>query len=241
MSVRTCLIAALLFFIAVGATAQPTPAFDVAAVKPSQPGTPGGSSLDPGRLTVRGQALRGLILSAYSVPFWRVTGGPEWLNTDGYEITATFPPNTPQDQVKLMLQNLLADRFKLTIHREMKDSSVYALVVAKDGPKFREAPDSKFAAKTGRGHLEIHHADMLLLTRNLPLDAVDRPIVDMTGLKGFFDLTLDWTPDTARPSPNDTGPSIFTALQEQLGLKLEPRKLPVEFIVIDHVERPSEN
>lgn len=230
---RAFLVAGVLVLAGRALSAQPAPAFEVASVKPSQPGTPGGSSLDPGRLTVRGETLRGLILSVYNVPYWRVNGGPEWVNTDGYEIIATFPPDTSQDQVTLMLQNLLADRFKLAIHREMRDSSVYALVVGKDGPKFKEAPDSKFAAKTGRGHFEIHHADMALFARNVPADAVDRPIVDMTGLKGFFDLTLDWNPLA--------GPSIFTALQEQLGLRLEARKMPLEFIVIDHIERPSEN
>jgi uncharacterized protein (TIGR03435 family) len=230
---RVFLIAGVLVLAGRAVFAQPTPAFDVVSIKPSQPGTAGGSSLDPGRLTVRGETLRALILSAYSVPYWRVTGGPEWVNTDGYDTIATFPPNTPEDQIKLMLRNLLADRFKLAIHREMRDSSVYALVVAKDGPKFKEASESRFSAKTGRGHLEIHHADMALFARNVPIDAVDRPIVDMSGLKGFFDLTLDWSPET--------GPSIFTAVQEQLGLKLEPRKVPLEFIVVDHIERPSEN
>jgi len=140
-----------------------------------------------------------------------------------------------------MLQNLLADRFKLAIHREMRDSSVYALVVAKGGPKFKEAAEGKFSARIGRGHLEIHHADMALFARNIPTDAVDRPIVDMTGLQGTFDFTLDWTQDTGKPGLGDGSPSIFTAVQEQLGLKLEARRMPIEYVVIDHIERPSEN
>jgi uncharacterized protein (TIGR03435 family) len=239
--VRACLIAGLLVLVGGAASAQPEPVFDVASVRMSQPGDRGGSSLDPGRLSVRGETLRGLILSVYKVPAWRVSGGPTWLDTDGYDITATFPPNTSQDQVGIMLQNLLGERFKLAIHREMRDSSVCALVVAKGGPKLKEAAESKFSANRGTGHLEIHHADMALFARNIPVDAVDLPIVDMTGLQGYFDFALDWTPDTAHPGRNDAGPSIYTALQEQLGLKLEARRMPIEFIVIDHIERPAEN
>jgi uncharacterized protein (TIGR03435 family) len=147
-------------------------------------------------------------------------------------------------QADLMLRALLADRFKLKIHREMKDQPVYELVVAKNGPKIKPSSSDKFSLTTGRGHLEFHHASMAVFIGYLygrpgfPQQAADRPVLDRTGLQGFYDLTLDWAPDS---DPNPTGPSLFTALEEQTGLKLEPRKAPFEFLVIDHVEKPTEN
>jgi uncharacterized protein (TIGR03435 family) len=223
------------------------PKFEVASVKLSAPGRPAsavGVRLNSALFTSSGLPLRNLIYSAYGVPAWRVTGGPAWLDTDTYDIVATLPPNTPKDQINAMLLALLVDRFKLTIRREIRDYPVYVLVAAKEGLKLRTSGDGKFSVKTGRGHLEVHHADMptlvgYLWNRNAP--AADRPVVDMTGLKGFFDITLDWTPANIQPGPADTSPSLFTAIQEQLGLKLEARKSPFEFIVIDSVERPSEN
>ena len=203
----------------------------------------GGVSLDGTRFSSSRNPLRGLIFSAYEVPYWRLSGGPAWLETDAYDIVGTFPSNTSPDQVKLMLQTLFADRFKLAIHRETKDYPVYALVVGKDGPKLKAAADGKHGAKNGGGHLELHHASVAGFATYL-VNATDRPVVDMTGLEGYFDITLDWRPDTpqsAASSRNDSRPSIYTAVQEQLGLKLEPRSAPVECIVIDHVERPSEN
>ena len=138
-----------------------------------------------------------------------------------------------------MLQTLFADRFKLAIHREMKDYPVYALVVGKDGPKLKAAADGKYDTRNSGGHLELHHISVAGFATYL-VNAADRPVVDMTGLDGYFDITLDWRPDTPQAGPNsgnDSRPSIYTAVQEQLGLKLEPRKAPVEFIVIDHIEK----
>ena len=196
--------------------------------------------MDATRFSSSRNPLRGLIFSAYAVPSWRLSGGPAWLDSDAYDIVGTFPPNTSQDQVKLMLQTLFADRFKMAIHREMRDYPVYALVVSKDGPKFKAAAaDGKYGAKNGRGHLELHHASMAAFATDL-VNAADRPVVDMTGLEWYFDISLDWRPDTAG-SANDPRPSIYTAVEEQLGLKLEARKAPAEFIVIDHIERPSQN
>jgi len=230
---RALLIAGLLVLAGGGAMGQPPPAFDVASVKLSPSGTYGGTTLDAGRITMKGQMLRPLIFSAYGIPHWRLSGGPDWLESDTYDIAATFPATTPQDQVKIMLQTLLADRFKLVIHREMKDSAVYALVVAEDGPKLREAADGRHSTNNGRGHLDIHYVDLAGFATFLTA-AEDRPVVDATGLKGYFDIKLDF-------GANDGGASIFTALQEQLGLKLESRRAPVEFIMIDHIERPLEN
>jgi len=237
------LVTGLLITLA-GAFGQSPPAFDVASVKPSpawQPGMNNGMTQDPGRFTTAFITLRSLMVGAYNVTPWRVSGGPAWLDADGFDIVATYPVNTPTDRVELMLQTLLADRFQLKVHREQRDAPVYVMVIAKEGPKLKASPtDAQFSAKSGKGHLELRHAGMATLSRFLA-NVADRPVVDATEMKGLFDITLDWTPDTNQPGAADSGPSIFTAVQEQLGLRLEPRKSPFEFIVIDHVERPSEN
>jgi len=245
---RPILAAALLAISLKPAPQSPT--FEVAAVKPSHPDSPAGASLDAARFTCSGMALRGLIFSAYRIPAWRLSGGPDWLDSDPWDIAATLPPNMPTGrdeltgQADLMLQALLADRFHLKIHREMRDQPVYELVVAKNGPKLKPSAANKFSVKTGRGHLEFHHASMAVLTGYLYVrpgyfqQAADRPVIDRTGLQGFYDFTLDWAPES---DPNLTVPSLFTALEEQTGLRLEPRKSPFEFLIIDHVEKPAEN
>jgi uncharacterized protein (TIGR03435 family) len=171
--------------------------------------------------------------------FWK---GPGWLDTEPYDIAATVPPNTSDAQVRLMLQTLFAERFNLTVHREVREHSVYALVVAKNGPKVKPSETTKASITNGKGHIELHGVAMQVFVNSLgTTKATARPVVDMTGLKGHFDITLDWAPDTVQLDAADRGPSVFTAIQEQLGLKLEPRKSPFEFIIIDHVERPSQN
>ncbi len=200
-----------------------------------------GMKQDPGRFTTALVTLRSLVVAAFNVTPWRVSGGPAWLDTDGFDIVATYPADTSTNQVELMLQTLLADRFRLKVHHEQRDAPVYALVIAKGGLKLKEpSEDGKFSAKNSKGRLELSHASMVTLSRVLA-NVADRPVVDATGLKGLFDFTLDWTPDANQPSATDSGPSLYTAIQEQLGLRLEPRKSPFEFIVIDSVERPSEN
>jgi uncharacterized protein (TIGR03435 family) len=169
---------------------------------------------------------------------------------------------------ELMLQSLLADRFKLTLHHESKQAPIYALVVAKDGPKFHETshdppsaglkvgglpgPLPKGGIWMGRGQISVNGGALGVFAEELST-ALDCIVLDRTELKGVFDFTLHWTPDEGRgpalsdspdgftPQPDALGPSIFTTLREQLGLKLEPQKGPVDTLVIDHVERPSEN
>jgi len=120
-------------------------------------------------------------------------------------------------------------------------------VVAKTGSKLKPSTADKLSVKTGRGHVDLHHASITVLTGYLYVrpgysqQAADRPVLDKTGLQGFFDLSLDWVPDSAQPDPTSAGPSLFTALEEQTGLKLEPRKAPFEFLAVDHVEKPSGN
>jgi uncharacterized protein (TIGR03435 family) len=136
-----------------------------------------------------------------------------------------------------MLQALLSERFKLAIHRESKERTVYELVVGKNGPKLHEVEAGPGHSNGGHGSLSAQKMSMSHLADSLSR-IVDLPVLDMTGLKGAFDIELKWAPD----GDDANGPSIFTAVQEQLGLKLEQRKGPMEIIVVDHAERvPTEN
>jgi len=159
------------------------------------------------------------------------------------------------DQLMLMLRRLLADRFKLKLHRESKEMQGYGLIVGKSGPKLQEVElAGKGWSRNRVDGIEGQEISMARLAEILA-GRLGRPVVDLTGIKGVFDLKLSWTPDPAmvkNPAENKESPavdsmsdpsglSIFSALQEQLGLRLEARKVPGEIIVIDHVERPAEN
>jgi bla regulator protein blaR1 len=237
------------------AQAAAPPAFDVASVKRSQPGgTRTGVGTDPGRLTIRNASLKFCIEWAYGVKDYQVSG-PDWLDSDRFDIVAKAGVLALEDRLRLMLRALLADRFKLALHRETKELPVYALTVVKDGVKIHEVSAGMSKSRGGRGHLSGQKVSMLefadLLTRGAPRD-IDRPVIDRTGLKGVFDITLDWMPASAGPLGEAAegrgaieavpGPDIFRALQQQLGLKLESQKGPVEILVIDHAEKvPTAN
>jgi uncharacterized protein (TIGR03435 family) len=261
--------------------AQPRPAFEVAPVKRNVSGANlriGMSFLPGGRFSATNVPLQVMIATAYNVPFQsaRLSGGPEWLR-EGYDIEATaekgaipvgLPAKARQEKMKLMFQSPLADRFKLTIRRETKELPVYALVVAKTGPKLQKAkieekdcpevptPDvscHQFNGGQGRG-LHGKAVDMPDLVQFVEI-WTDRPLLDRTGIQGFYDIETDgWTPllprpprpPGAEPSAEDLAladpirPTLF-AVFERLGLKMETQKAPVETFAIDHVERPSEN
>jgi len=207
-----------------------------------------------------------LIALAYRIPSFQIAGGASWVSSDRFDVECKAEdPKTDNGQLRLMLQSMLEDRFRLQLHRETKESAVYALVVAKGGPKIKSSsdqtsPDDVGPAQTGDGpnHGGVLLGNGLLIGNAVALSRfatvlspqLERMIVDRTNLAGRFDIRLHWTPDarelpqdvTGRPSQNDSdAPSIFTAIQEQLGLKLEPAKGPVEVIVIDHAERPTVN
>ena len=234
-------------------SAQSPDTFEVASIKPSRPGTGFSSSLDPAQFTCSAINLLGLILSTYpDISPSRVSGGPAWLTTEYWDVAAKLPPNMPTSEkelnrkTELMLQTLLADRFRLLVHREKRDQQVYALVRAKDGLKLKPSSAGQFSAKFVSGRYEFRNTSMEGLAEWLysPLGSrqpADRLVIDMTGLKGSFDFTLEWAPVSVQPDPTATGPSLFTALEEQLGLKLQPQRSAAEFLVIDHAERPSEN
>lgn len=219
----------------------PRPEFEVASVKPhsSSEDSPNVSvARDPGRLTYTNLTVRGLIRGAYGLKVCPLSRGPDGLSTDRYDVIAKVPPDTSKEQRMLMLQALLAERFKLVVHRETKELPIYALVAGKSGPKFREVQDDGSAAETGSGgghQIKAHHISMKLLAATLQ-GWIGDTVVDETGLAGLFDLNLDFNPDESLSSE---GPTVFEAVQRQLGLKLEARKGPVEVVVIDQVEKPS--
>ncbi len=215
------------------------PAFDLATVKLHDPSSPvlSGTSGSPTRFFSAG-SLRGLVQTAYAVQDYQISGGPPWVNTELFEVDGRPAGPKPHDPIMLMLQTLLTDRFQLAIHRETKEVPIYALVAAKNGPKVQEVKDKNKigAMSTGRGMLR-GQMTMADLARYLSSGA-GRPVIDQTGLAAGFEINLQWSADN---SLDASGPSLFTAIQEQLGLKLEPGKGPVEILVIDHAEKPSGN
>ena len=290
----------------------------MASVKPAAPivgsrimvmmrGGPG--SPDPGQITYNNVTVKNVLTTAYGVKGFQISG-PGWLDSERYDIVAKLPRGATKAEFMVMLQNLLAERFKLTLHREKKDLPMYALVVGKNGPKLKEsveepAPNEGDAPKAGgpadgpvvmrrmpmgkdgfpvlppgsggRGSMAI-----MMMNGNARMTAsgqsmaglaemlsnqMDLPVVDMTGLTGKYDFTLYFAPEAlvgmrlgAPPAPGpppgeggggmpdastpdaQSNPSLFTALQEELGLKLDQRKGPVDLLVIDHLEKaPVEN
>jgi uncharacterized protein (TIGR03435 family) len=188
--------------------------------------------------------VRGLIREAYGIRIYPAPRGPDALSTVRYDVIATAPPGTSKEQITLMLQSLLAARFKLVAHRETKELPIYVLVVGKSGPRFRAVAYDGSAAEidNGGGHppmvvLKTHHVSMELLAATLQGYIGDK-VVNATGLNGLFDFTLNFNLDE---SMSAEGPTIFEAVQRQLGLKLDAGKGPVEVVVIDHVERPTAN
>jgi uncharacterized protein (TIGR03435 family) len=223
------------------------PAFEVASIRPARSG--GGMSsvrITPGQVLMENVSLRKCIALAYNVSEDQhyAIAGPDWLRSEVYDITAKFPPETPQEQVRMMLQELLADRFKLKLHHEFKEVPVYALVVGKNGAKLQEsAPGTAGGFNMGPGHLMGRAAAMAALADRLSNASfqLGRPVLDLTGLTGVYEFTLVWAPDSA-PEADASGPSLFTAVQEQLGLKLEALRGQVGVLVVDSMQRrPTEN
>ena len=205
-----------------------------------------------GRLLMENVSLQKLILWANGIPDDRdnALNGPDCLSTERFDIQATFAADTTVEKARQMMQKLLADRFKLVLHDVTTERTGYALVPAKNGSKIHAVTDDgRHSTSSERGRMEAHEIAMTkladLLTRML-----GRTVVDAAGLDGVFDFTLQWTPDETQRTASsgepanapDSGPSIFTAIQEQLGLKLESRNQPDVVLVVDHVERtPTSN
>jgi uncharacterized protein (TIGR03435 family) len=228
------------------AQSVPAPQFEVAAIKPST-ADPGSSGINTGngRMNALNVTLKRCIMGAYSVGPNQIFGGPDWLDSDRWEIIAKAEQPVGDHALMTVLQSLLADRFKLALHRQSKPIEVYVLEVAKNGPKLEKGDGQGAKTSNGRGDIVAANATMDRFAEILSRQ-MDLPVVNHTGLEGVFNLKLQWTPESARPANPVAGaaiegPSIFTAIQEQLGLRLHAQKEPVEVLVIAHVERPSEN
>ena len=235
----------LFFFIAAAGLAQSVvsePAFEVASIKLTPPEYVGFQSYVRGdRYTALTATVRNLMSYAYGIRDFQITGGPAWTSSVNYNISAKIPAaaGPSRESSKLMLQTLLAARFGLKFHRMTKDRSGYALVIDKGGPKLTESKNPGPGLGLGRGNLMGRGADMPLLAGQLS-SQLEAPIADRTGLKARYDFTLVWSPDDQ--AADSSGPSVFSAIREQLGLRLDPVKdVPVEFFVIDSVKKPSEN
>jgi uncharacterized protein (TIGR03435 family) len=228
------------------------PAFEVASVKPDQSQT----GIDRvqnsnGSLMIVNVSLKRIIGLAYGVDDGQdyLFSGPEWLDSERFDISAKYPLETPRADYLLMFQRLLDERFGLRLHHESRPFTAYALTVAKGGSKLRPTPNAgAYRFSVQKGHASGFSITMPMLAGRLsrPGFELDRRVVDMTGLTGAFDFTLDWSPNGAAsddPADAPAGPSLFTALQEQLGLKLELRKnMPLEVLVVDHAEKvPAAN
>jgi uncharacterized protein (TIGR03435 family) len=232
----------LLTIVAFGQSNADSPSFDVASVKPNRTGANGGAlTRSGGRIVFDNVSLRECIAFAYNIATGRdyELSGPDWLDSEKFDVTATFPPETSRDRVRKMLQTLLADRFRLKTHRESRTLKAYALVAGKQEPRLKPsitAGDGAFIF--GEGHVTARALSMSDLADRLSgaVFKLERPVMDMTGIQGAYDFTLEWAPDGV------SGASIFTALQEQLGLKLEVRETTVEILVVDRADKiPSAN
>ena len=229
----------------------------------------GPGTKDPGRITYNGVTLKMLLKRAYDIGPEQISG-PDWLDSERYDITATVAPGTTAEQFRLMLQNLLAERFELRQHRETKTLAVYLLTVARNGPKLEasealpeykddeerkaasrkkasEALAAMMAART-RGEFaygrtfHLSNATMANFIQSLAPN-LDRPVKDKTQIEGVHSFTLKWTPESQTPAGDGPrGPSIYAALEEQLGLKLQPAREDFDILVVDHAAKvPTAN
>ena len=230
-------------------------AFEAATIKPDTSGS-GSSSTNStnGLLRITNQTLQTMIQYAYNVRDFQITGGPGWMRSDRYDVTAKPENGAHEGEMKQMLQSLLAERFQLQFHRETREGPVYVLLVGKTGSRLQPAPesnnsgiDSGRSGDTGKSTMKGTNVTMAELAASLAA-RVGRPVIDKTSLTGRFNFDLSWVPDltlsggaTNSAPPDVSGPSIFTAVQEQLGLRLDSQKGPTEILMIDRAERPSEN
>ena len=233
----------LTLIAAVGVVQTQGKIFEVASIRPAAQGTnPRLFEAENGTLRVASYTVKLLVQMAWNVRDFQVVGGPAWVRSDGFDIAAKGDSSATDSQLRLMIQALLADRFRLRLHPETRELPVYALVVSEDGHKLH--PNNEASppnVNTGPGHIAAQKISVLNLARLLA-PHLDRPVIDRTNLAGRFDFKLEWAPEPSGNAPADTSaPSLFTALQEQLGLKLEAQRGPVEVLVVENVERPSEN
>ena len=223
--------------------------FEVASFKPSPPAQGptivinGLGTFRGGRLTFSNASLNDLLKYAYRISSDAQLAGPEWISSKAvrFDIEALAPPQTSREQLAVMMQALLADRMKLAVHHELRELRYLALTIAKDGPKMRAAEEEptgnsafNVAGRIVRKRISMPQLALLIARFER------QPVIDMTGLDGFYEVKLEWAPsDLSAQAPVDApvGPSIYSAVQSQLGLKLEPRRGPVDVLVIDSVRQ----
>jgi uncharacterized protein (TIGR03435 family) len=287
--IRTTLVISLIASACGVGRAQSTdarPTFDAASVKPAPPpdgrggrrvAMTGGPGTDtPGRINFENIGLGAVIGKAYDVKYYQISG-PGWFDSERFNIIATVPPGTTKEQFRLMLQNLLADRFKLALHKESREMSIYSLSVARNGPKLKKATPDPPAEENGPANDREYRPGPLVKDRDgypilgpgttvamtgnrarmankgrmqVLLDMLagqtGRPVVDVTGLTEEYEFSLYWIPRPPGTDPSlaedPDGPDLFAALQQQLGLRLESKKGPIEVLVVDHAEKaPTAN
>ena len=258
---KSLVIVAVFFTIAVLPAHSQTPdsqndtatkplAWDVVSIRPhKQLETSSSMQWAADGIEFHNMTLPALFLNAFDVRSEsQIVGYPAWVNSEHFDIQAKMDADTAAAYRKLkgadgsrqwhsFMRQILDERFGLKFHIEKRQLAVYDLVIAKQGLKLKEsAKDDTSSSSTGPGKFTAHRIQSGSLAFSLA-GVVERVVIDKTGLTGEYDIDLAWSPD----NEPDSGPSIFTALQEQLGLKLEPAKAPLDVVVIDHIERPSEN
>ncbi|MBZ5632248.1 MAG: TIGR03435 family protein [Acidobacteriia bacterium] len=227
------------------------PVFEVASIRPSDAGPGSVRQIKPDGLTYMNRSLAEYILLAYGVESYQLTHGPAVSLAERYDIVAKAAGPVPESQVKLMLRSLLEDRFRLSVHRESKELPVYILTVAKGGPHFNKSEDDgPMGAAPKDGFFLYRRTSMAYLAGTLlsNLPSLRRPVLDRTELDGIYDFSLHlFDPDAAKSESDPKGDLVrqvdngLTASLKDLGLKLESQRAPIEIVVIDHVEKPSEN
>ncbi|HEX9201157.1 MAG TPA: TIGR03435 family protein [Acidobacteriaceae bacterium] len=226
------------------------PLFEVATIKPADPNDRNqGFRLEGHRISIENNTMTNIICFAYSIQKTQIVNAPQWFNEQPWNIDGV--PDTEGKpnwvQYRRMLQKLLSTRFGLVMHPDKRELSVYALTVTKNGPKLEKSKSDPDALSDSSGHgvgpaqyMKFTNVSMTDFAKVMEL-MVDKPVVDQTTLAGRYDFTLLWTPDTMRSTEPDTAPGLFTAVQEQLGLKLEATRAPTDVFVIDAATRPTQN
>lgn len=222
----------------VGQNPPARPEFEVASIRPPSPSGDRGTNMSTtgGTLRLHNATLKFCIVVAYNVQESLIDGGPAWINSQTFEILAKAPDSASKADLLPMLRSLLEDRFRLAVHSETRQRPVFVLTVAKGGPKLRPSDGGDgFLGRRGSGPLTGRKASMTGLAATLST-LMGRKVLDHTGLSGVYDFTLEFAPPNATDSPL---PVLVTALQEQLGLRLESANGPVEVLVVDHAEKPA--
>lgn len=231
--------------VRVGAQQSAPAEFDVASIKPNKSGE-GGMSINTTKGLWRATNItpEWLIINSYDVLPEQIISAPQWIHNERFDIEGHYDPEQTipgfekSDLYKARLQALLATRFQFQLHRETKDWQSYILIAGKNGPKLKASQDGGSSMRSSNGHLECKGMTMENLASNLAFH-LGRPVVDQTGLAGRFDFTLDYEEEGQQPETH--APSLFAALQDQLGLKLDAKKAPVKMLVVDRIEQPSAN